>query len=1139
MAEPHRTLKKKGSAATREEGRSKEEEDKVLKWLTTQAKFIQLERDAEASQVDNLLKSLPRKVLFFYLNLFVISFVFLLFVAKKSRKRAHPANNHYEYPPLQELEKRGMAITRLQIEETRTGLYGRTIVTLCRPNINGSRPDFPTNNFGPGDIVQVLSDASDPSTKSSGKKKEHEEEEEKTVGLVYRTTANRLQLAFNQPPDLLSLLGEQDTVTVVLVANDVTFRRMDKSTDRLRAMRSSGNVPRCLQVLFGQVPNSVDNQMLAMEQVTPYNEGLNEPQIDAIKFRAKAATLWCLACSNILFFAPSNIRFALASREVAVIHGPPGTGKTTTVVELVHQLVQRGLSVLACAPSNIAVDNMVERIARGGPKGLRMVRIGHPARVLSTAAAFTLDDVYRDSNAYEVVRAMVADMDRLQKDIQRTRNWSERRSKRNEWNAMKKELKQRETQGVRAILRDANVVLATCTGAADKNLSFARDMFDVAIVDEAGQGLDALVMIPLLRAKKLVLAGDHLQLPPTIKSVEATTQEIGTLTFFERLIMREKNRPEDSGPLSRLLSVQYRMNELIMQFSSKQLYDDKLTSHTSVKDHKLVDVLVGGDDEKDSSAISKPTTSSLTDDLLLHPLILVDTAGLDLNELGGEQESKKNEGEADVVCTLIHKLLGSDGVGLLPSHVGIISPYNAQVELLRDRLKPTYPALEINSVDSFQGREKEVIIMSLVRSNSRGDVGFLKSDQRTNVAITRAKRCLILVTDTETTSHHGFLQKLFAYFSDVGEVWSAAEFLPEVTHYTPPTVATSAPAPAKTKTKTAQKVPQKQQQAKPSVAAVTSSSKPSKAIQTSTSAPTAPATLVSDALSSSTSETDESFVPAQSFQVLSEQPSSSDSTNTKIDMVDAKSSPVLPSAVPTDTPNQSTTPIGPISSDSAVTATANTSNDSPNNKTTSSSAVSGISVVPLESKTTASAAAGAGAGGYASQLAEYRKQQQQQQKSAAIAAPAPVKKTVKQGGAAKKVQAPPKQPKKPNEKDEFLDLDDDDAILEAASKVSTVCHMTGCRESVKMIFMDCSYCRHRYCLRHVTAETHGCGDRARQLGRQEALKQAKDIKARGPDAASQPKLKDWQRNALQSKLTKKLDEKKGDRTRKEPEKKKK
>jgi hypothetical protein len=184
-----------------------------------------------------------------------------------------------------------MAITRLQVEETRTGLYGRTIVTLCRPNVSGTRPDLPTNNFGPGDIIQLLPDAVDQKSK---KKDGDNAEEEKASGLVYKMTQNRVQVAFNQPPDLVSTLGEQDTVTMVLMANDVTFKRMDKSCERLKAMHRSGDVPRCLQVLFGQTPNSVDNQMLATLAITPYNPGLNEPQIEAIK---------CATYASLLFLA--------------------------------------------------------------------------------------------------------------------------------------------------------------------------------------------------------------------------------------------------------------------------------------------------------------------------------------------------------------------------------------------------------------------------------------------------------------------------------------------------------------------------------------------------------------------------------------------------------------------------------------------------------------------------------------------------------------------------------------------------------------------------------------------------------------------------------------------------------------------
>lgn len=295
----------------------------------------------------------------------------------------------------------------------------------------------------------------------------------------------------------------------------------------------------------------------------------------------------------------------------------------------------------------------------------------------------------------------------------------------------------------------------------------------------------------MLRGKKIILAGDHLQLPPTVKSKDATNQDLGTTTFFERMIKRErryareaeehKNSAESSstteddaaddelgatagttlikserrvpGRLSAMLTVQYRMHDLIMRYSSDSLYESRLVSHESVAKHRLIDskrLRFGNDVAEDEFSIN--------------PIILVDTIGLDLAELGGEQESKRNEGEADVACAIVEKLISSDkGPQLDPATVGVISPYNAQVELLREKLRPKYPTLEINSVDSFQGREKEAIVMSLVRSNAQHEVGFLRSDQRTNVAITRARKCLVLVTDSETTSAHKFLKGLFKY----------------------------------------------------------------------------------------------------------------------------------------------------------------------------------------------------------------------------------------------------------------------------------------------------------------------------------------------------------------------------------------
>ncbi|VFQ92452.1 unnamed protein product [Cuscuta campestris] len=327
-----------------------------------------------------------------------------------------------------------------------------------------------------------------------------------------------------------------------------------------------------------------------------------------------------------------------------------------------------------------------------------------------------------------------------------------KREIRRELKTLSKEERKRQQLAVTDVIKNAEVVLTTLTGALTHKLE--NTSFDVVIIDEAAQALEIACWIALLKGSRCILAGDHLQLPPTIQSVEAEKKGLGR-TLFERIADLY------SDDVMSMLTVQYRMHELIMNWSSKELYDSKIEAHASVAKHMLYDL----DDVKMSSS-TEPT------------LVLIDIAGCDMEEKKDEEDSTMNEGEALVAITHAKRLVQS---GVRASDIGVITPYAAQVLLLKvlrskeDKLKD----MEISTVDGFQGREKEAIIISMVRSNSKQEVGFLSDRRRMNVAVTRARRHCCLVCDTETVSSDAFLKRLVEYFEEHGEYLSASEYANE------------------------------------------------------------------------------------------------------------------------------------------------------------------------------------------------------------------------------------------------------------------------------------------------------------------------------------------------------------------------
>ncbi|KAF7654221.1 hypothetical protein LDENG_00072190 [Lucifuga dentata] len=611
---------------------------------------------------------------------------------------------------LKDLQSKGVCLLKLQIGSQSTGLYGRTVVIL-EPRKHLGVSSLPSNSFGPGDIVGLYDTGECSAASQIG------------TGIVTRVSQASISVAFEDSKDGLSF--ETDSLYNLLkLANDVTYKRMKSALNALNGY-SSGPVANLINVLFGDSKPSSHSQP---NEVSFFNSNLDESQKEAVSF-------------------------ALSQREVAVIHGPPGTGKTTTVVEVILQAIKQGQKILCCAPSNVAVDNLVERLVQCKAK---VLRLGHPARLLESIQKHSLDAVLAQSDNANIIADIRKDIDKAFMGMKKMHDKGQRGNFRREIGELRKELKSREAAAITQILKSADVVLSTNTGAcADGPLKFLpAEHFDWVVIDECAQALESSCWIALLRARKCILAGDYKQLPPTIKSQTAASKGL-SISLMERLIQMY------GESVIRMLTVQYRMNSSIMDWASKEMYQGRLSAHSSVQHHLLKD-LAGVTCVEETNAA----------------LLLIDTAGCGLSEMEvTDEQSKGNQGEVDIVELHIKALTEA---GVKAKDIAVIAPYNLQVDLLRQKLSGRHPELEIKSVDGFQGREKEAVVFSLVRSNRKGEVGFLAEDRRINVAVTRARRHLAVVCDTQTVQNHAFLKTLISHMTEHGEVRTAFEYIQDI-----------------------------------------------------------------------------------------------------------------------------------------------------------------------------------------------------------------------------------------------------------------------------------------------------------------------------------------------------------------------
>ncbi|TPX17977.1 uncharacterized protein E0L32_011945 [Thyridium curvatum] len=630
----------------------------------------------------------------------------------------------------QALQRSGLALTNLVLSGRRTGMGGRTVVELSADpatatttttttsspgSSGGGGAQLPEHGLRTGDIVLV---AAQPA--GAAKRREMKEMERRGVkGVVVRTRRADVSVALDgggggadgkggaDGGDEDAVLGGR--VWMVKLADDVTYRRMNFTMEKLQKM-SEAEYSSFTRVLFGlSSPSPVPEDLAADEDVGRlewFDPTLNDSQKEAVRLTHR-------------FPPPSPL---------------PQTGKTHTLIELILQLVKRGQRILVCGPSNISVDNIVERLA---PHKVPILRLGHPARLLPSVLSHSLDVLTQTSEAGAIVRDVRAEMDARQASVKKTRSGRERRLIYADLKELRREYRERERKCVASLVAGSRVVLATLHGAGGPQVR--HEEFDVVVVDEASQALEAQCWVPLLAASKAVCAGDHLQLPPTIKSLNSKSGGGGSrageagdggvapdvvvkgatleTTLFDRLLALH-------GPgIKRMLTTQYRMHEKIMRFPSGELYESKLVAAEGVKDRLLKDLPYEVADNDETR----------------EPLIFIDTQGGDFPEKNEEEdstgkirslhgESKSNEMEALLVRQHVQGLVDA---GVKPEDVAVVTPYNAQLGLLAP-LKEAFPGIELGSVDGFQGREKEAVIVCLVRSNADGEVGFLGEKRRLN-----------------------------------------------------------------------------------------------------------------------------------------------------------------------------------------------------------------------------------------------------------------------------------------------------------------------------------------------------------------------------------------------------------------------
>lgn len=627
--------------------------------------------------------------------------------------------------PLAKRRKDGLCWFPVAINDEFVGLGGRWNIDIERTNDKGQ-----PHQLNVGSIVTVF-------------EQKNGLEGDKTNGVVSKVENDKMRIALNNEefPDFLE--NQSNSIGVYLAFDDSTYREMNHTIEKVKHAKN--------------------------DRLSEFRElflGEKEPKFDTIKEIKKEQNGYSdfeNAFSNLNDSQKNAVQNILQAQDIAIIHGPPGTGKTTTLVAAIVETLKNERQVLVCAPSNTAVDWLTEKL---NAQHVKVTRLGHPARVSDTLEHLTLDGKIEKHPDYKYYKNLLKQSEQMRRQaLKFKRHFG--KQERNERQHMLRDAKRLKQDALKLeeyiskhVLEHSQVLASTLAGSASYMLNHRT--FSTLFIDEAAQALEGATWIPILKANRVVMAGDHQQLPPTIKSFEAAKSGLEN-TLFEKIIKKHSQA-------AHMLSVQYRMNEQIMEFSNQKFYKGNLKAYEANKNHVLYPNLA--------------------------PVEFVDTAGCGFSEIQDEETlSRYNPEEAKLVVSHLERLfeeilqkienkeIENPKEFIDNFSVGVLSTYKAQVYLLRDLIRKNdlltnySNQITIHTVDGFQGQEREVMYISLVRSNEKGEIGFLKDLRRFNVAITRAKKRLVVFGDSATLGSDEFYKDFLDYAESIDAYKSAWEYM--------------------------------------------------------------------------------------------------------------------------------------------------------------------------------------------------------------------------------------------------------------------------------------------------------------------------------------------------------------------------
>ncbi|MEE1458877.1 MAG: AAA domain-containing protein [Segatella copri] len=553
------------------------------------------------------------------------------------------------------------------------------------------------------------------------------------TGTVSYVDGDRMVITMPDSAPLLDLQQSTEPIGVQLSFDETSYKLMFEALDRV--MKAKNNRLAYLRDLF-----------YSHQKADRFSfEPMKFPWLNPTQERAVNEVLW--------------------AKDVAIVHGPPGTGKTTTLVEAINETLMRESQVLVCAQSNMAVDWISEKLV---DRGINVLRIGNPTRVNDKMLGFTYERRFESHPDYPQLWAIRKAIRELRKNRKKgSENYHQKMER------LKSRAAEIEIRINSELFGEARVIACTLVGSAHRLLEGMK--FGTLFIDEAAQALEAACWIPMKRASRVILAGDHCQLPPTVKSIAALRAGLGK-TLMERIA---ENKPE----VVTLLKIQYRMNDEIMRFSSDWFYGGKVESAPQIKyrsvldyDHPITWIDTG--EESEERRVKSEEFNSSSDDASEeseeqeNSSLFTHHSSLYKEQFVGESFGRINKAEAELTLLTLAEYFTKIGKQRVLSEsidVGIISPYRAQVQYLKKLIKkyeffkPYRRLISVNTVDGFQGQERDVILISLVRSNDEGQIGFLKDLRRMNVAMTRARMKLIILGNKDTMTRHPFYKKLWEY----------------------------------------------------------------------------------------------------------------------------------------------------------------------------------------------------------------------------------------------------------------------------------------------------------------------------------------------------------------------------------------